>query len=116
MTSPALENVPDSAKRTDKKTVFSWAMWDWGSAAFNAVLVTFIFAVYLTDSVGAQIDTSRTPAQWLSVAMTVAGLAIFAVTPIMGQRSDTRGTHAAFFGVVVFHHVLIDGRAVFHPQ
>lgn len=92
MTSPALENVPDSAKRTDKKTVFSWAMWDWGSAAFNAVLVTFIFAVYLTDSVGAQIDTSRTPAQWLSVAMTVAGLAIFAVTPIMGQRSDTRGT------------------------
>src|SRR5699024_2084443 len=45
MTSPALENLPNSAKRTDKLTVFSWAMWDWGSAAFNAVLVTFIFAL-----------------------------------------------------------------------
>ncbi|NMF32214.1 MFS transporter [Corynebacterium ammoniagenes] len=92
MTSPAIDNVPDSAKRTDKLTVFSWAMWDWGSAAFNAVLVTFIFSVYLTDSVGAQIDTARTPAQWLSLSMTIAGLIIFAVTPIMGQRSDTRGT------------------------
>ena len=84
MTSPALENLPNSAKRTDKLTVFSWAMWDWGSAAFNAVLVTFIFAVYLTDSVGAQVDSSRTPAQWLSVAMTVAGLVIFA------DRKSTR--------------------------
>lgn len=105
MTSPALENLPNSAKRTDKLTVFSWAMWDWGSAAFNAVLVTFIFAVYLTDSVGAQIDSSRTPAQWLSVAMTVAGLVIFAVTPIMGQRSDTRGTRRrslAFWSFVTF--------------
>ncbi|MFR9871908.1 hypothetical protein ACL1I0_14825, partial [Corynebacterium striatum] len=40
--------------RTDKATVAAWAMWDWGSAAFNAVLVTFIFSVYLTDSVGKQ--------------------------------------------------------------
>src|SRR5699024_11814754 len=72
MTSPAIDNVPDSAKRTDTLTVFSWAMWDWGSAAFNAVLVTFIFSVYLTDSVGAQIDTARTPAQWPSLSMTIA--------------------------------------------
>lgn len=84
--------------RTDKATVAAWAMWDWGSAAFNAVLVTFIFSVYLTDSVGKQIDSQFTPAQWLSWSMTVAGLVIFAVTPVMGQRSDRLGRRRRALG------------------
>ncbi|APT91936.1 membrane protein [Corynebacterium phocae] len=81
-----------TGRRTDRLTVLSWALWDWGSAAFNAVLVTFIFAVYLTDSVGKQIDSQFTPAQWLSLSLTLAGLVIFAVTPVLGQRSDRKGT------------------------
>ncbi|KHO28685.1 MFS transporter [Corynebacterium minutissimum] len=86
------------SQRTDRLTVAAWALWDWGSAAFNAVLVTFIFSVYLTDSVGQQIDSQFTPAQWLSWSMAVAGLVIFAVTPIMGQRSDRLGTRRRALG------------------
>ncbi len=81
-----------AAMRTDKLTVYSWYLWDWGSAAFHAVLITFIFSVYLTDSVGKTITTSLTPAQWLSMSMTIAGLVIFGVTPVMGQRADRQGT------------------------
>lgn len=102
-TGPA--SVASSAKRTDKLTVISWAMWDWGAAAFNAVLVTFIFAVYLTDSVGQQITTSQTPAQWLSWSMAVGGLVIFAVTPVVGQRSDNLGRRRralAFWSGITF--------------
>ena len=29
-----------------RKQVFAWGLWDWGSAAFNAVIVTFVFSVY----------------------------------------------------------------------
>lgn len=87
-----------ASQRTDRLTVASWALWDWGSAAFNAVLVTFIFSVYLTDSVGQQIDSRFSPAQWLSWSMAVAGLVIFAVTPIMGQRSDRLGTRRRALG------------------
>ncbi len=54
--------MTQASKRTDRLTVAAWALWDWGSAAFNAVLVTFIFSVYLTDSVGQQIDSQFTPA------------------------------------------------------
>lgn len=75
--------------RTDKLTVVSWALWDLGSAAFNAVLVTFVFAVYLTDSVGKDIEGAAT---WYSQAIALAGVAIALVAPIMGQRSDARGT------------------------
>lgn len=90
--------MTQASTRTDRLTVAAWALWDWGSAAFNAVLVTFIFSVYLTDSVGQQIDSQFTPAQWLSWSMTVAGLVIFAVTPVMGQRSDRLGTRRRALG------------------
>lgn len=90
--------MTEASKRTDRLTVAAWALWDWGSAAFNAVLVTFIFSVYLTDSVGQQIDSQFTPAQWLSWSMTVAGLVIFAVTPVMGQRSDRLGMRRRALG------------------
>ncbi len=70
----------------------AWALWDCGSAAFNAVLVTFIFSVYLTDSVGATIDASQTPSFYYSIALAIAGFAIALVAPVMGQRADARGT------------------------
>ncbi|HLS62594.1 MAG TPA: hypothetical protein VK060_04400, partial [Ruania sp.] len=29
--------------------VLAWSLWDWGSAAFNAVITTFVFTVYITS-------------------------------------------------------------------
>ncbi|MEJ6550756.1 MFS transporter [Corynebacterium sp. USCH3] len=74
----------------------AWAFWDWGSAAFNAVLVTFIFSVYLTDSVGGSIDGSAgdgiSPATWYGWAMALGGVTIALIAPVMGRRADARGT------------------------
>ena len=37
--------------------VIAWGLWDWGSAAFNAVITTFVFTVYLvSDSFGPKAD------------------------------------------------------------
>lgn len=91
-----------STMRTDRVTVTSWALWDWGSAAFNAVLVTFIFSVYLTDSVGATLDTAYTPATLYGWVMAVAGVLIAVVAPIIGQRSDLRGTRRRSLAVWTF--------------
>lgn len=66
-------------------------MWDWGSAAFNAVIVTFVFSVYLTDSVGADLDSPLSAATWLSIAIAAAGLVIALTAPVMGQRADRGG-------------------------
>ncbi|MEJ6018634.1 MFS transporter [Corynebacterium sp. H113] len=78
--------------QTDKRTVFAWGLWDWGSAAFNAVLVTFIFSVYLTDSVGKNIDSAILPSSWYGYAMGAAGIGIALIAPVVGQRTDARGT------------------------
>ena len=77
--------------RSDRGTIFSWAFWDWGSAAFNAVLVTFIFSVYLTDSVGATLGSGNATSLY-SMAVALAGVIVAVVAPVMGRRSDIRGT------------------------
>ena len=34
---------------TTRGQILAWGLWDWGSAAFNAVVTTFVFTVYLTS-------------------------------------------------------------------
>lgn len=81
--------------RTDRATVAAWASWDWGSAAFNAVMVTFIYSVYLTDSVGKDIGGSIPASSWYGWAMAAAGVAIAVVAPVQGRRADSRGRRRA---------------------
>ncbi|MDN5775164.1 MAG: MFS transporter, partial [Brevibacterium aurantiacum] len=45
-----METNPRPAAGSRSK-ILSWALWDWGSASFNAVIITFVFAPYLTKSV-----------------------------------------------------------------
>lgn len=86
------------SKRTDKKTVLAWALWDLGSASFNAVLLTFVFSVYLTDSVGTTIESKYTPATWWGWATAAAGVFIALLAPVVGQRADARGARRKSMG------------------
>ncbi|MGO1948127.1 MAG: MFS transporter [Mycobacteriaceae bacterium] len=94
--SPAAAPTPAQSKGIFRGPTLAWAFWDWGSAAFNAVLVTFIFSVYLTDSVGTSIEGgfggSVSPATWYGIAMAAGGVTIALIAPVMGRRSDARGT------------------------
>ena len=80
-----------SSQRTDRTTVAAWASWDWGSAAFNAVMVTFIYSVYLTESVGADIGGSIPASSWYGWAMAAAGIIVAVVAPVQGRRADAKG-------------------------
>jgi len=64
--------------------VLAWALWDCGSAGLSAIVVTFVFSVYLTGSVGEDAPGGATPASWLGRALTVAGLTIAMLAPVIG--------------------------------
>ncbi|WP_214365304.1 MFS transporter [Pseudonocardia sp. H11422] len=68
--------------------VLAWGVWDWGSAAFNAVILTFVFSVYLTDSVGADLPGGISANSWLGWSLGIAGLFIALLAPVIGQRAD----------------------------
>ncbi|KAA1376280.1 MFS transporter [Aeromicrobium fastidiosum] len=86
--SPASSAVADATRRGP---VIAWSLWDWGSAAFNAVIVTFVFSVYLTDSVGDDLSGPVSASSWLGWSVGAASLVIAVLAPVMGQRSDASG-------------------------
>jgi UMF1 family MFS transporter len=50
----------------------------------SAIVATFVFAVYLTSSVGVGISGGTTPASWLGRAGAIAGLTVAALAPVVG--------------------------------
>jgi UMF1 family MFS transporter len=79
------------AHRTERRQVLAWSLWDWGSAAFNAVIVTFVFSVYLTDAVGKDLPGRISASSWLGWSLGAGGLVIALLAPVTGQRSDATG-------------------------
>lgn len=91
-TTPAL-----SSRSTSRRQITAWASWDWGSAAFNAIMTTFVFTVYLTttDAFGGEEHVSKV----LGGALAVGGFLIAVLAPVVGQRSDAGGKRKLWLGV-----------------
>ena len=105
------------------RKVVAWALWDWGSAAFNAVITTFVFTRWLTseafvdasvvDAADAEVaaGTVGGPAQaaldsvladhssWLGWGLAAAGLLIALIAPVTGARSDDSGRRRLWLGI-----------------
>ena len=79
---------PASKPKVVNKTTLAWASWDWGSAAINAVMTTFVFTVYLTSELFGDKDANSVV---LGNALAIAGFAIALLAPVMGLRSDAGG-------------------------
>lgn len=115
---------PDRA-RVPRRRVLAWALWDWGSAAFNAVITTFVFTRWITSSdfvaadVVAAADAEEAlgidgPAQslldgiladhsaWLAWGLSIAGVLIAVSAPVVGARSDDGGRRRRWLAVNTF--------------
>ena len=99
-----------SSRRADPRTpsrsrVVAWALWDCGATGVNAVVVTFVFSVYLTEQVGAGLPGPTTPASWLGRVLTIAGLCVALLAPATGiwvnAPNRRRPVLALLTGVVV---------------
>lgn len=89
-----MDTTPTTAEpRTSRPgQVLAWALWDWGSSAYNTIVVTFVIAPYLTEDVAKGAPTgSLSGATWLSIALAAAGLLIALLAPVVGQRADAGG-------------------------
>ena len=83
-----------------RRQVVSWAVWDWGSAAFNAVIVTFVFSVYLTDAVGDDLPGSISATTWLAWSVGIASFLVAVLAPVSGQRFDATGSRKRSLAVL----------------
>lgn len=115
-------NAGAPAKSTSK--IAAWSLWDWGSAAWNAVITTFVFSTWLNSS--AFVDENLVAAaaaakaagepknnaaqqavdavlaahsSWFGWGIAIAGLSIALLAPVLGARSDTGGRRKLWLGI-----------------
>jgi UMF1 family MFS transporter len=89
-----------------RRRVLAWALWDCGSTGLNAIVVTFVFSVYLTKTVGAGLP-GTTPASWLGRALTVAGVAVALFAPVTGVWVDVPRRRRRTLGALTATLVLL---------
>lgn len=67
-----------------RRRVLAWALWDCGSTGLNAIVVTYVFSVYLTGTVGQGLPGDTSPASWLGRALAASGLLVAVLAPVTG--------------------------------
>lgn len=87
---------PAARERLLRVPVLAWSAWDWGSAAFNAVVTTFVFTVWITSESfvepGADVEaTTALHSEWLGWGMTAAGVVVALLAPALGALADASG-------------------------
>lgn len=91
--------------RSRRSRIVAWALWDTGAAAVSAIVVTFVFSVYLTSSVGRDLPGAVSSTSWLGRTLALSGLTVAAVAPVVGvwvaAPHRRRVTLAVLTGVAV---------------
>lgn len=95
-TAAVVTETGPAERSLNRRHVTAWALWDWGSASFNAVMVTFVFATYLASDAFGPDDRGT---QWLTTANAIGGLVIALTAPVVGQRSDRGGRRKLWLGL-----------------
>ncbi|WP_226362456.1 MFS transporter [Pseudonocardia sp. ICBG1142] len=93
-TVPTAEPAPPRRSR-----VWAWGLWDWGSSGFQHIALTFVFSVYLTDTVGADLPGPVSANSWLAWSTAAAGVLIALMAPVIGQSADRTGRRVRATGL-----------------
>jgi len=88
----------------DKKGVWGWMSFDWASQPFHTLLVTFIFAPYFTSTV---IGDSVAGQEAWATMLTITGVCIAILAPLLGSIADTSGPRKPW--IMVFSVLIIIG-------
>jgi len=67
-----------------RSRIVAWALWDCGATGLSAIVVTFVFSVYLTGAVGEGMPGGASPSSWLGRALAVAGVTVAVLAPVIG--------------------------------
>lgn len=71
-----------------RRAVISWCLFDWANSPLPTVIITFVFSAYFARGVVG--DEIRGTVLW-SHALTIAGLAVAVLAPLLGAIADRTG-------------------------
>ena len=87
--------------------MLAWALWDCGSTGVGAIVVTFVFSVYLTRSVGDDLPGATSPTSLLGWALFFSGVTVALLAPVTGVWVDAPHRRRQTLGVLTAMVVLL---------
>jgi MFS transporter, UMF1 family len=79
--------------RLRRREVLSWCLYDFGSSAFNTLVLTFIYSLFFAQVVAPDYNTGTV---WWTRAVNISALAVAMITPVLGAIADSSGRKKAF--------------------
>lgn len=89
-------SAQDGASR---RTIWSWALYDFANSPFTTLIVTFVYATYFTEVIAS--DSVTGTALW-SRGITITALIVAVVSPALGALADRGGYRKLFVFVATF--------------
>jgi UMF1 family MFS transporter len=90
------ESAVQAATPAARRALIAWCLYDWANSAFPAVILTFVFAAYFAQAVAENPVVAT--GQW-GLAITVSGLAIAILSPVLGAIADQNGRRKPWIAV-----------------
>lgn len=88
--------------QSNRKSQFSWALYDWANSAFATTVIAGFFPLFFKQYWSAGVE-STTSTFWLGLGNSAASFLILLMAPILGAIADSSGTHKrllAFFAII----------------
>lgn len=90
--------VPDATPEgAGRRGIAAWCLYDWANSAFPTVIVTFVFAAYVTNVIAETPEIGT--GQW-GLAMGLSGLVIALLSPVLGAIADQNGRRKPWIAVL----------------
>ena len=82
------ESGQSESSGAGKRAIFAWCFFDWANSAFPTVIITFVFAAYVTKVVAGDVELGT--ARW-GTAVSISALFVAVLAPILGAIADRGG-------------------------
>ncbi|MFC1543277.1 MFS transporter [Candidatus Neomarinimicrobiota bacterium] len=84
------------SKGYNRRTVWSWCLYDFGNSAFTTLVVTFIYATYFTKAIAP--EEIMGTVLW-SRGVTITAITVALLSPFLGALADRGGYRKLFMGL-----------------
>jgi len=78
---------------TDRRSIYSWALYDFANSPFTTLVVTFVYATYFSEAIAA--NSVQGQALW-GYAITTTAVIVAVFSPILGAVADQGGFRKRF--------------------
>ena len=112
---PASSASPDVNRRSLRRAVTSFALWDGGMSAFNSVILTFVFATYVASAVAAEGAVGEDAvkaaqdhgSQVLTTWQSIGAVAVALLAPLLGNLADRGGARNALLRITTIATIVV---------